>query len=49
MPDTGQGAEEAHDNTPEEPPHKKWKPKVNAFKEAGQEAFSKDAEVVRAA
>ena len=34
MPNPGQDEEEAPDDMPEEPPHKKWKPMVKAFKEA---------------
>ena len=47
MPNPGQNEEEAPDDMLEEPP-KKWKPMVKAFKEAQQEAFSKDSRVVRA-
>ena len=49
MPDLGQDEDKTPNNTPEEPPHKKQRPVVKAFKEAQWGTFSKDSEVVRAA
>ena len=48
MPNPGQ-EEEALCNLPEEPPCKKWKPLARTLREAQQEAFSKDSDLVKVA
>ena len=49
MPNPRQDEEEAPDDTPKEPPHKKQKTMSKAFKDVWQEDFSKDSKVERVA